>query len=125
MGRVVCGTMRSGDNSLRPGIAAVSARLENGTLRIPKGCCPNLLSEAELYRYDDATYAGPESPVGEHNHALDALRYLIHTLDSQRRPRPHTLTADDSSALPSAGSRPQWWRMIFDPAFEHLWTHIR
>jgi hypothetical protein len=35
--------IRTGDNSLRSGIAAVSARLENGTLRVVQGCCPNLL----------------------------------------------------------------------------------
>lgn len=32
------------------GIAAVSARVENGTLKILKDACPNLLHEAGLYR---------------------------------------------------------------------------
>ncbi len=83
--------VREGDNALRPGIAAVSARLENGTLRVVAGCCPNLLAEAALYRYAD----GPqdrhaETPADEHNHALGALRYLISKLDARwmARPRP-------------------------------------
>jgi hypothetical protein len=46
--------VREGRNALRSGIAAVSARLENGTLRVLEGRCPNLLAEASLYRYSDA-----------------------------------------------------------------------
>jgi hypothetical protein len=40
--------IRRGDNALRPGIAAVSTRLEDGTLRVLDGACPNLLAEAAL-----------------------------------------------------------------------------
>jgi hypothetical protein len=65
------------DNALRPGIAAVSARIEQGTLRILEGRCPNLLAEAGLYRYGSKTERDTESPVDEHNHALAALRCLI------------------------------------------------
>ena len=46
--------VREGSNSLRPGIMAVTARLENGGLRVLEGKCPNLLAEAGLYRYGDA-----------------------------------------------------------------------
>jgi hypothetical protein len=81
-------TVRAGDNALRPGIAAVSARLENGTLRVVAGCCPNLLSEASLYRYsDDPRDRRAEVPVDEHNHALAALRYLISRLDAHQMAR--------------------------------------
>ena len=45
--------VREGDNALRPGIAAVSARLESGSLRVLEGRCPNLVAEAGLYRYPD------------------------------------------------------------------------
>src|SRR6516225_5406790 len=59
-------TVHAGDNSLRPGIAAVSARLENGTLRVLEGACPNLLAEAGLYRYsDEAGGRHAEAPVDE------------------------------------------------------------
>ena len=74
-----------GVNAVRPGIAAASARLQNGTLRIVAGACPNLLREAELYRY--APNAGSrkgETPLDEEDHALDALRYLIATIDQRK-----------------------------------------
>ena len=67
--------VRGGDNELRPGIAAVSARISNGTLRVVEGRCPNLLAEAGLYRYSTETDDNRgETPVDEHNHALGALR---------------------------------------------------
>ncbi|HEV3117963.1 MAG TPA: hypothetical protein VGY58_12990 [Gemmataceae bacterium] len=79
-------TIRRGDNAQRPGIAAVRARVENGTLRIAAGACPNLLAEAQLYRYDPNS-PGAEIPIKEHDHALDALRYLISKLDWKKMAR--------------------------------------
>ena len=80
--------VRKGDNALRSGIAAVSRRVGDGTLKIVKGACTNLLAEAGLYRYDDRADAeGSETPLAEHNHALDALRYLIASIDKGRAPR--------------------------------------
>jgi hypothetical protein len=77
--------MRKGNNTLRMGIAAVSARLEAGTLRVVAGRCPNLLAEAELYRYeDDTTARRSENPLDEHNHALAALRYMVASLDARK-----------------------------------------
>src|SRR5438552_18337568 len=76
--------VRAGNNAIRPDIAAVSARIENGTLRILKGACPNLLAEAELYRYSEAAPdRRAEAPVDDNNHALAALRYLISKLDAR------------------------------------------
>jgi hypothetical protein len=71
--------VRAAKNSLRSGIAAVSARLQNGTLRVVEGSCPNLVAEAGLYRHGDE-----ETPIKEHDHALDALRYLISRLDARK-----------------------------------------
>jgi len=77
-----------GNNALRAGLAAVGARLREGTVRVVEGSCPNLLAEAGLYRYrDDKTDREGEEPESEHNHALDALRYLIMGLDGGRPPR--------------------------------------
>ncbi len=53
------------------GIAAVTARLENGTLRIVEGACPNLPREAGLYRY--ATEA--DSRRGEKTQLCIGRRY--------------------------------------------------
>jgi uncharacterized protein (TIGR03067 family) len=77
--------VRKGDNDKRPGIAAVRARIENGTLKLLEGCCPNVLAEAGLYRYDSE--ADSETPVKEHDHALDALRYLIARIDHRHMAR--------------------------------------
>jgi hypothetical protein len=73
----------AGTNDIRPGIAAVNARLQTGRLKVLKGRCPHLMSEARLYRYPAGEEAGEsEVPVDEHNHALAALRYLISKLDT-------------------------------------------
>ena len=77
--------VRKGNNAVRLGIAAVAARLGDGRLRVVAGRCPNLLAEAQLYRY--AEEGGTETPLAEHNHALDALRYLVATLDAHRLAR--------------------------------------
>jgi len=76
--------VRRGDNDLRAGIAAVSARLRTGRLKVRRPRCPSLLAEAGLYRYptpDERRRSG-EDPVDDHNHALAALRYLIARLDA-------------------------------------------
>jgi hypothetical protein len=98
--------VRPGNNALRPGIAAVTARLQSGRLRVLAGRCPNLLAEAGLYRWGEtATESRAESPVDEHNHALAALRYLISRLDArhmagERRP--------DTSPAPVRPRTPDW-----------------
>jgi hypothetical protein len=76
-------TVRRGKNDLRAGIAAVTARIETERLRIHRQRCPNLLTEAALYRYpthQDGT-ATTEKPIDAHNHALAALRYLVSQID--------------------------------------------
>jgi hypothetical protein len=75
--------VRGGDNDIRAGIAAVSARLQTGRLRILRSACPQLVHEATLYRYPSSAerQRGHENPIDEHNHALAALRYLVAGLD--------------------------------------------
>jgi hypothetical protein len=111
-------TVRAGSNTLRPGIAAVSARLENGTLKVLAGCCPNLLAEAGLYRYADSAQEGrAEVPVDAHNHALAALRYLVAGLDSGRMARDTSRAATPSKECAEPPPR-EWLR--WDN--EALWT---
>ncbi len=76
--------VRRADNDIRLGIAAVSARLRTGRLKVHGPACPHLLDEARLYRYPTAAERASvnENPVDEHNHALGALRYLIAALDA-------------------------------------------
>jgi len=70
-----------GNNTLSGGIAAVTARLETGRLKVARGACPELVREAGLYRYEAA---GSETPLDRDNHALAALRYLVMGMDSGR-----------------------------------------
>src|SRR5207253_895216 len=75
--------VRKGFNDIRLGIAAVTARLRSGRLRVSRRRCPNLADEARQYRYPaehERSLIG-ENPLDEHNHALGALRYLIARLD--------------------------------------------
>ncbi len=107
-------TVMEGTNALRPGIAAVSARLENGTLRVLEGRCPNLLAEAALYRYSDGH---AEAPVDEHNHALAALRYLISRLDVRHMAGPRCGVEGES---PTPRKKRPWLRLDN----EELWTPL-
>lgn len=77
-------TVLPGANEIRPGIAAVNARLQTGRLKVLKGSCPNLLNEAQLYRYPsgDEGVGDSESPIDADNHALAALRYLVSKIDT-------------------------------------------
>jgi hypothetical protein len=115
--------VQAGDNALRPGIAAVSARLEHGTLRVLEGRCPNLLAEAALYRYgSDAGDRHAEAPVDDHNHALAALRYLVTRLDARRMAHDRRRAADappPDAAPPTPTHRP-WLRLDN----EALWTPL-
>lgn len=98
-------TVRAGDNDLRAGIAAVSARVQTGRLRVVAATCPQLVREATLYRYptEAERLRGAENPVDEHNHALAALRYLVAGLDAgflaRLRRRPRAGTATEAMAL--------------------------
>lgn len=82
----------AGLNELRSGIAAVNARLLTGRLKIIAGRCPQLLREAQLYRYPSAAEGG-EKPIDANNHALAALRYLIARIDAHFLARSRTQTA--------------------------------
>ncbi len=121
-------TVRTGDNDLRPGIAAVRARLEDGGLKVLAGACPHLVAEASLYRYDAEGRGRSEAPVKDHDHALDALRYLVSRLDARRlaRLRRRPADPDPDPATPAAPSpadapkrRPNAWLSYRNEA---LWT---
>jgi Terminase RNaseH-like domain len=117
--RIAGFVVNPGNNAIRAGIAAVQARIGTGTLRIVEGACPNLLAEAGLYCYGEAPpEKGGEQPLGEYDHALDALRYLISRLDHHRLALP---AAADSPLLaePTRKPKPQPW-LRYDN--EKLWT---
>jgi hypothetical protein len=77
--------VRSGDNDIRLGIQAVSARIRDGRLKVFGPACPHLLAESRLYRYPTASERAlsGENPIDDHNHCLGALRYLVAGIDAR------------------------------------------
>jgi hypothetical protein len=130
--------VRRADNQVTPGLAAVRARVETGTLKVVQGCCPNLLAEAALYRYDPDSKS--EKPIKEYDHALDALRYVVSRIDWKQMARirkqdppdePPPVPVPKPPPAPNAGGSPaaapppapqkQRWLSIHN---EQLWTRI-
>jgi hypothetical protein len=109
--------MRPGDNDLRAGIAAVTARLRTGRLKIVRRACPHLIEEAKLYRYPTAAERATqgENPIDDHNHALAALRYLVSCLDARYMARLRHRGGEEPAAPAAPRSR-------FDD--DHLWTKL-
>jgi hypothetical protein len=121
-------TVLRGRNDIRAGITAVAARLRTGRLKVLGRDCPNLLAEAQLYRYPTPSERAllGEEPVDRHNHALGALRYLISRLDARFLARLRRRVADNrTEALAPEGptdaarARPPTWRD--NP---NLWTPL-
>jgi hypothetical protein len=99
------------------------------------GCSPNLLCEAGLYRYEPEE--GSERPLKEHDHAMDALRYLVSQIDARYLARyrktgtaaglvPDSLRSSHAGTTP-AGERPPRpkrgpWLSIYNEA---LWTRLQ
>jgi hypothetical protein len=107
----------AGWNDIRLGIAAVTARLQTGRLKVLRGRCPNLLAEAGLYRYPTASERRSEGemPVDDHDHALGALRYLVSRLDAHHiaRLRKERVAERVHPAEPSGVGPP-----------EEMWTRL-
>src|SRR5205823_1782237 len=100
-------TTLPGNNEIRPGLNMIRARLEANLLKVVQGTCPNLLAEADLYRFSDApAERTAEIPVDEHNHALAALRYLLSKLDAGGLRIPRDPVPDPNAPPPP--KRPRW-----------------
>ena len=79
-----CRPAKKGSGSVEYGIDLLSARIQTGKLKLIKGTTPNLLNEAESYRYEvDEDNQGSNKIVGS-DHALDALRYLVMSIDRNK-----------------------------------------
>lgn len=70
-----------GKGSVEKGIQMVRQMLILGHLKINKQCV-NLISEFEMYSHDDDKNEvnEQEKPIKAHDHALDALRYMVSAL---------------------------------------------
>ena len=73
-------------NRVREGIAATGVCIGNRQVRAERNNCPALLREIHGYIWDEkARLRGEERPVKDHDHAMDALRYLCQTRSSRFR----------------------------------------
>ena len=78
--------VRDAVNSVREGIATTAVLIGNRQVLAERTRCPNLFREIHDYVWDDrARQRGEERPLKEHDHAMDALRYLCHTLTDRFR----------------------------------------
>ena len=102
--------VRRGTNAIRAGLAAVSARLQTGRLRVLRAACPNLIREAGLYRYPSGQEADRgENPIDADNHALAALRYLVAGLDARFMARfRRSPTPADAPDVPTPDNSSLW-----------------
>jgi hypothetical protein len=113
-------TVLPGRNAIRPGIAAVNARLQQGTLRVVHGACPNLLREAEFYRYGtDPGTRRSEKPQDNDDHALDGLRYLIASIDVRKLGRRPKIA--DTAAEEEKPARKPWLRLDNEALWRRIW----
>ena len=73
-------------NEVREGIATTAVLIGSRRVRAERERCPCLLKEMHGYLWDEkARMRGEERPVKDHDHAMDALRYLCHTRTNRLR----------------------------------------
>ena len=78
-------TVRKARNEVREGIADVSTMLTQGRLLFASSC-EKTLEEFGLYLWDEkASQRGEDAPIKQHDHAMDAVRYFVKTMQLVRR----------------------------------------
>jgi PBSX family phage terminase large subunit len=78
--------LKAADNTVLDGIATVSSLLQAGRLHIHSRCV-NTLREFGSYAWDkNAANRGEDKPAKQHDHAMDALRYVLHTMKASKIP---------------------------------------
>lgn len=73
--------VQDANNEVLNGIANTGKLLQDGKLLFAKSC-ENIIDEFSLYMWDEkAAEAGEDVPVKENDHAMDAMRYFVNTLN--------------------------------------------
>lgn len=81
--------IRHADNTVLDGIRNVASFLSGDRLFVYRSKCPNLLREFASYVWDPkAQQRGEDKPLKQHDHALDALRYVVQTIFSRTATAP-------------------------------------
>ena len=69
--------IKQADNEVLKGIELISSIIDNDLLRVLRHCT-NTIKEFSAYRWDPkAQEKGEDKPVKQHDHAMDALRYVV------------------------------------------------
>lgn len=66
--------VRKAKNDVQVGIARVTSVLPDLTV---DPSCVNMIEEFETYKYPDGVRSTSDAPVKDHDHAMDALRYVV------------------------------------------------
>jgi hypothetical protein len=83
---------------------------------------PNLLREAELYRYaTDADSRRAETPLDNNDHALDALRYLIASIDARKLGRKRKIAGAAESENKNKPPQRPWLRLDNEALWRRIW----
>jgi len=74
------------ENNVLYGIRLTATMMAKGLIRIHESC-KNFLEEIATYAWDEksAEKTGKEAPIKEHDHTMDALRYVVETKISSIR----------------------------------------
>ena len=73
-------------NDVREGLATTAVLIGSRLVRAERNRCPALLREIHSYVWDDkARQRGEERPLKDHDHAMDAMRYLCYTRTNRFR----------------------------------------
>jgi len=69
--------IRQADNTVLKGIELISSLMDNDMFRVLKHC-ENTIKELSAYSWDPkAQERGEDKPLKQHDHAMDALRYVV------------------------------------------------
>lgn len=86
-------------NAVEAGIYTVLMGYQQGTTKIMRGRCPNLLAERRLYRRNERGEI-----IKKFDHAMDAQRYNLASGDTWLAQKPATVVEDPVTRFASGGS---------------------
>lgn len=70
--------VRQAKNDVIDGIQKTASAIQQGKIKV-NDCCKNTIKEYGLYSWD--TKSGEDKPIKESDHALDATRYMVNTMN--------------------------------------------
>ena len=113
-----------GKYEIEPGIAAVTARIKTGRLKVLKRACPNMLWEAQMYKREDTENDKGQRPIIDaYNHLMDALRYMVTWVDRTHIAR---LRLDErADTLASEAAIQQELELVAAQTAEERWQQRR